>query len=253
MVYDYCSRGAETVSKQLCNLLVEIEVRLDRGESVVLSEEMFLVWQDGASFWQKLERLSQLLAGLRHTYLITMRSPAEALVSYYQELYAGLSVKERLRPGLFFGSARCDCYDYGKLTSWFEARGLTVRAVDFEIFKAGTFSLQSLLGPDCPLGLEITIPKANQGIKAQGGGRRVLPAVTLGEFTRDGVLLAAKDALRNTSPRAFAQMKRLAHMLVVRPQGERHLRIPTDRLAQLTDAYQVVRAKYINSKDGGAT
>lgn len=182
LIHTFCLHESAALSSELEMFVTTIHKRLEQGGTVVLSEEGFLVWEERAHFWEKLARLEQLFSELPHTYIITVRDPKDALPSYYQELYPRLSVAEKLRPEQFFEHGRCDCYDYQKLKSWFDQRGLAVRLLDFTRLASGSLSLRELLGSACSHDSTLAIPLANAGRRGNDGddvNSRILPAITL--------------------------------------------------------------------------
>lgn len=253
LLHAFCSGLTNEISSDLEEWLLNIRGRISAGETVVLSEEMFLVWQDRAHFWTKLERLEQVFEDLPRSYVVTMRDPKDALPSYYQELYTRLSAQEKLNPTIFFDHCRCDCYDYANLASWFVKRSIPFRTIEFDNLKAGSLSLREFLGPESPFDYEVLLPKANHSLKGRTEASRILQSVTLADFSRKGRLQRMKERVRQHAPSAFQFLKRWANRIAVRPPGERELLIPEDRLAQLTASYQTTRARLLESLDGKGT
>ena len=253
LLHAYCSGLTNEISSDLEERLLDIRGRISAGETVVLSEEMFLVWQDRAHFWTKLERLEQVFEELPRSYVVTMRDPKDALPSYYQELYTRLSAREKLNPALFFDHCRCDCYDYASIASWFVKRNISFRTVDFDSLKAGSLILREFLGPESPFDCEILLPKAHQSLKGKTEASRILQSVTLADFSRKGRLQRVKEIVRQHAPSAFQFLKRWASRIAVTPPGEHELLIPEGRLAQLTASYRTTRAYRLERLSGEET
>ena len=253
LLHAYCSGITDNISCNLKKQILDMQAKIADGETVVLSEEMFLVWQDQAHFWTKLERLDKVFRGIARRYVVTLRDPKDALPSYYQELWSGLSAQEKLNPTLFFNHCRCDCYDYASLAAWFVERNIPFRTLDFDSLKTGNLSLRQFLGPESPFDHEIPLPKANQSLKGKAEVSRILQSVTLADFSRKGRLQWIKERVRQRVPGAFLFLKRWANRIVVRPSGERKLLIPEDRLAQLAASYQTTRARLLEGPGGKGT
>lgn len=241
LLHAYCSGQTNEISSDLAERILDIRDWISAGDTVVLSEELFLVWEERAHFWTKLERLECVFKDLPRSYVFTMRDPKDALPSYYQELYTRLSAPEKLKPNLFFDHRRCDCYDYASLASWFVKHDIPFRPLDFDSLKAGSLSLREFLGPESPFDYEILLPNANQSLKGKADAARILQSVTLADFSRIARLQRMKERVRQHAPSAFRCLKRWANRIAVRPPRESELLIPEDRLAQLEASYRTTR------------
>jgi hypothetical protein len=155
-------------SAEISKAVEEIKALTLVGTICVISEEMFLVEKIGNEIFKKLTTLDVALAEIPRTYLITVRRPIDALPSYYQEMFSRLPSAMRKNEQLFFQSARCDCYDYPKIFTWFASRGVQVKFIDFDILKAGEVEAQYLFGPESGLAGVFRLPKENIGRRASG-------------------------------------------------------------------------------------
>ncbi|MEM8976751.1 MAG: hypothetical protein AAGD43_32275 [Pseudomonadota bacterium] len=240
---DYCSGREPVLGSDLKTELTTVRDRVANGETLVLSEELFLVWEPEADIWAKLDRLDQMLSDIERTYVATLRDPIQALPSYFQELYAHLSMRERGRPAEFFEHPRCDCYDYEKLTAWFEDRDLELRYIGIEHLARGTAHLRQLLGASCKIDAELTIPSVNSGTKSSSGEMRVLQPTRLTDLTKTGLQRRLVDKLKTTSPRLHSAIRQWARSVVLKPESSQTLEVPAARAEQLQCAYRRVRER----------
>lgn len=233
-LYDYVSSAeASLPSEQLVTLRDELET----GHHTVISEEMFLVRSKSMSFWDKLERLEKLLHDIPHSYLITLRDPAEALPSYYQEIFRGVSVDQKLFPGRFFRSETCDCYDYKKIKEYLGNLGASVKFVDMKDLVRGQLTLDALLGTDGRFPEPLAVPKANVGAKEARSGHRVVGPVTASDLVSSLLPQSSIDLVRRILPRAVSRTRRTLDSLKIRPATVRNLNVPPERLSQLSASY----------------
>lgn len=111
----------------------EIGRVLEGGTDLVLSEEMLLVSQDGASIEQKLKRLSQAIECFSCVVIVTLREPVAALKSLYSEIYFRQEVLPRISFEEFLASDQARVFDYPHLLE-------TLRKCGFDNVRC--FSLQ---------------------------------------------------------------------------------------------------------------
>jgi hypothetical protein len=67
---------------------MELEQILSNSKTILISEEMFTVSSSSATWRNKLENLSAILAGFDYKIIFTVREPVSAMFSYYCELYS---------------------------------------------------------------------------------------------------------------------------------------------------------------------
>lgn len=225
----------------------DIRQLIQNGQTVFISEEMFLVWQKEAHFWDKLDRLEQRLNDIEHTFVVTLRKPEDVLPSYYQELYAGLPLSEKLRPSFFYRNQRCDCYDYRKLLNWSERAKSRVVFIHFDNLTSRSFDLGSALGEDGLSGIEISIPNSNQG-RTLTNKNRELPAVTVADMGRIGLVRKLADFIKEVAPSAFERAKMLSRSMTFRKAGYRRVSPPSERLEDLNRSYEHC-LKYLQHRD----
>src|SRR5690606_2080043 len=136
---DDADAGARAV-EALGNLLAA-------GKTIMISEEMLSLEQRGITTAAKIGRLGALLEGLPTTGLVTVRPPAGALPSLYQELYRGLTRDMQQDFPLFCSSGRAACFDYERLEEQLASAGLREpRWIDFDHISHGRLSTQNVFG-----------------------------------------------------------------------------------------------------------
>ena len=102
----------------------------DKYSVVLLSEEMFLVFQQDCSVEEKLSRLCGLLSEFDLTLLYTYRNPNSAIPSLYQELYDRLPSEYVDNYSRFVESNYSVVYDIEYVKQIVNKFGTDVRCVD---------------------------------------------------------------------------------------------------------------------------
>lgn len=213
-----------------------IKNNIESGINVVISEEMFLVWQKESSFWSKIRKLDAALVEIPHSYIITIRDPVDALPSYYQELYSGLSIGEKWNAQQFFKHERCDCYNYVKVIRFVESLKQTIRLIHFEAITQPEVKISTILGLGCGINGSITINKENIGRK-NVEGRRDLPTIDLSDFLRIDMLQPVKSFIKRRAPAAFDGMKHFSGKVNITKQQNFSLEIAEPRLSELRQSF----------------
>lgn len=248
-LHAYCQGELECDDSALTDLVDRITRLVADDTQVFVSEEMLLVWERKQSFWAKLERLETLFASIPHTYLVTLRNPAEALPSYYQEIHRQLTLIQKLRPASFFNHERCDCYDYDKLLTWFESRQLTARAVDISALSQSV-DLSAICHGDAGHDATITFPVANVGRKSASDQSRELPSLGMADLLPRSSLRPLVQFCMQKCPRSTESLKRILGRLVLRRSGARPLTVPGERAMALDASYQAALARTETLRNG---
>ncbi|MBM9595167.1 hypothetical protein [Roseitranquillus sediminis] len=234
-------KGNSEGDNELNSALDQIRDLVARGKKVLISEEMFLVWSEKASFRRKIERLDDLLGNLPRTYIVTLREPGHALPSYYQQIFHSLGIRDKISPKRFFNHERCDCYDYVKVVRLIEGLGRPLRLVEFNAISQNMLNLKNILGDDCSIDAQISIPCANKGSVLRGTGARRLPKITAADLAKRGILRWAWKKVRKKMPAVAPHLRKLAHQITLRESGPRKIFVPEERLAELQKSYEHAR------------
>ena len=121
---------------------------LKRGTDLFISEEMLLVNQDGASFEQKLQRLSRILECYPCVIIISLREPIAALRSFYSEIYFRQQVLPRISFEDFLASDQARVFDYPYLLAMLRRVGFD--NVKFFSFQSGQSGIRLSDFTGCP-------------------------------------------------------------------------------------------------------
>lgn len=217
---------------------------LAAGKTVMISEEMLSLEQRGITTAAKIGRLGVLLKGLPTTVLITLRQPAEALPSLYQELYRGLPRDMQRDFPLFCSSGRAACFEYERLEVQLASAGLREpRWIDFDDISHGRLTTQNVFGEhDLWNGHYLPVAKLNVGAKVLRGQRR-LPVATLRAIGRNQLVSSAIDGLGLRGGRLVKFTADLLGRVPLRKDHIRTLLVPEDRAAELAQGYEALRSK----------
>lgn len=200
----------------------ELKQALQQHRHVVLSEEMILLPEPQETWRDKIPRLALLLNDLPHTLLVTVRSPARGMFSFYCELQRNLAFSRR--PFLWHAlhDDRLTIYRYRRLFTClfehFERRH--VHVVPFEDLIAGNMEgLCQALQVSPP---SLTIQNRNAKAKHPAGVALTVPR-TLGSALRT---LGARGGLSVAAwePRLGASLRLLDRISL----PDRHVVNPSD-------------------------
>ncbi|MEM6387665.1 MAG: hypothetical protein AAF718_15665 [Pseudomonadota bacterium] len=90
---------------------------------IIVSEEMLLISQQGATYVDKLSRLAQLLKGTDTRLILTLREPVSALKSFYTEIYYRQETRPLVSFEAFLASDQASIFDYPALLSALKSAG----------------------------------------------------------------------------------------------------------------------------------
>ncbi len=223
-------------SGDLVEIIKRIKDLISAGKTVFLSEEMFLVWQPQSSFWDKLKRLEEALLDIPHSYIMTLRDPIDALPSYYQEVYAGLSMPEKWNAQRFFKHERCDSFDYMKVTRFIESLNQDIRLIDFKLLTRSEISFKELLGSEVNLSGTISILKENVGGKNKDN-KRSMPPITLTDVFRYRSFQRIKNFSKSHLPDFFRYVKVFSEKFRIRGHRHEFITVHEPRLSELRQSY----------------
>lgn len=219
----------------------EISEALGAGQHAVMSEEMFLVWQEQASIEDKLLRLSQFLRGIPVTVLVTLRSPVSALPSLYQELHAGLPLSLKLSFSQFCASERASCYDYRRVVALLERHDFdAIRFIDFRSITDGTLSYRDLFGEHASSTDVLMLERANAGSVDREGARQ-LPPVTAKTLGRNKHLRGFLDRSGIRSLASYRWIVSRLERVQLQRGGHRKLVVPTELGKSLEEGFATFR------------
>lgn len=242
-VHDLCRHGGDDTDA-VAELHREIDDALASGRHLILSEEMFLVYQHGASQADKLFRLASLTTSLPRTVLLTVRDPVVGMESLYQEIFRSLPLDLQVRFDRFVRHERGLAFDYARVLRLLEEVGFEdVRLLDFEALTRSSVPLRVVFGDAAPAGETIDVPRVNEGRKVGGSAARALPNVTAKAVADLPWVrrLAPRERLRRLP--GFETVKRALEAVELRPEGARSLEIPEDVARHLRAGYARARAR----------
>lgn len=116
------------------------------------------------------------------TVIISLRDPAEGVPSLYQELFAGLPLRQKLSFDSFCESDKARCYDFDRIREALDQLDFNeIRYITFDAIRNGRISSRDLFGDRDILQMaEIQIGHANAGEKRKGdNSQRQLVGVSL--------------------------------------------------------------------------
>jgi len=241
-LHKMCLFGPEDPEAAQNSPIGEISEHLATGRDVLISEELFLVDGARATYVEKLSRLAELVAPLSPTVLLCLREPLEGVRSLYQELYAGIPLKEKLSFDAFIQSPQAEVFAYGDLANRLETLGFTdIRWVRFEDLVQGRVCYSDILGRPMEPDELLRLPVANASrVAGQGATRRR----RLGKIRlRDFVPLRMLDRLgllQRIRSSGMIGGIRLVSGLTIRGEVEAELPIPDDIGLRLESQYQHV-------------
>lgn len=234
-LYEASSGALSPTSSEVRRAIDQIKTLISSGNSVVLSEEMFVLGTR-THFQEKLTSLAALLHGIPTTFIITVREPIEALQSYYQERFERIPLSQKISFARFCRHHAAQCYDYVALTGMLRGLGFhDVRLIRFEEVVGGGLTLGHLLGDKGWLGQRLELDVANQSNRSSGTSRRKFPPLTVSlmQVPVAGRLLRALARRKLIAPRAALWMTRV----VVGPATSRRLEAPEDVRRHLQQSY----------------
>lgn len=213
----------------------QIEEVLSSGRHLFVSEEMFLVTQRGVTFQDKLSHLADFLAGVPVSVLLTLRDPAKALPSYYQEIYHALPLSERLSFSAFCRGDRAQCFDYAALLRQLRDRGFKdILLLTFDEIASGFVSYVTLFGLNFESDIGFTLGVHNAGTRDRRTGARELPSLSLRVLLACSWLthLVRSDHVRGT--RAYRWLSARLGGIKLIPSRKRRLEVPRDLQERLS-------------------
>lgn len=142
----YCFAKHE--DPKLCKQILE-QLRIHQGQDVLISEEWFTADYsgqfgfDGATWQEKLLRLSRLLADFEYLLFVTLRDPIDGLFSQYKEFCSvGLSDKYSSFVDYAYESNDSKVYQYPEFDNCLLQHFNNIHYFNFDDLKSGTFLSQ---------------------------------------------------------------------------------------------------------------
>ncbi len=247
-LHDICAGKSGQTHMDQTALKAEVEMQLDCGKTVFLSEEMFLVDQDHASIQEKINALRMVFADLPCRILITARNPSVAIPSYFQEIFRSLPIHLQLNFPAFCRDSRAMCYDYEKLLQILEKAGFEdVFVIDFEALSAGKISLGELTGRKDHAGITLPIEKHNSGLVGPDPTTRMIPRISLKNFGRLRAVQRTINSLLIRKWPGYRHCVALLDRIALRKAAQRELIVPPDVAERLDAGYQRVRQRFLGA------
>lgn len=162
-----------------------IRRELEKGNNLLFSEEMVTVSDSAVSWRKRLENLAQILKGVRHEIIVTVREPVSALFSYYCEIFKTLPRADRDDfMNCILTSENMEIFHYEKLSDEllknFEKNRIHV--IKFEdIINKQLDGLISIINPEMTIDSAIQLPVRNSGDR-QGQFQLANYWITMGTF-----------------------------------------------------------------------
>lgn len=137
---------------------------LDDGINILISEEMFLVDSGSVSHQVKLARLSDILGCFYPVIILCARNPLEGLMSFYQEIYDELTLKQKISFKCFLNGNQAKIFDYAYLFDVLKKNGFhDLRIISFDRLVDGKLNNNDFFGGDFSSDQSIILSKKNSG------------------------------------------------------------------------------------------
>jgi len=242
-LHDICARGKiECLQTDQVNLKHDLTVHVASGKTVFISEEMFLVHQDGASIEDKVNALKDVVIDLPCQIILTVRDPKFSLPSYFQEIFNSLPFRLQSDFSAFCRDHRAICYDYEELLRIIREAGFTdVKLIDFDLLSAGCIDLGELTSRDEYIGTSLCIEKHNSGNTGRAPTIRKLPSISLKSIGRTHSIQRIVDNLGIRRWSGYPRFASFIDRIVLRKARTTDLRIPSDVAERLDAGYQRIR------------
>ncbi|WP_156102868.1 hypothetical protein [Thioclava atlantica] len=224
------SRADPGCTEEAQLLRASLEGRVARGETVIVSEEMFVVGDSEETIKDQLRRLVAFLEGLPTTVIVALRDPRKAIPSYYQEIYRSLPFDLVRDFDRFTRDGRTYCFDYNALCSFIESLGVDLHLIDFRLLMVSEMALSRILGPSSELDATLQLPKANVSKVSNDGELRFLPGSNLALLGETRSVKAIIDCLGLRSLPGWKRAGRIARRIPL--QRSRHIALQLDAASE---------------------
>lgn len=237
-LHTYCAWKSARIPSEKRRILEDLANILQRGNTIILSEELLLVSQSHASMQEKVCVLGDLLKGLPCQILVTARDPQFALPSYYQEIFSSLPISLQLDFSAFCRDIRFRCYDYEYVIGLFEAAYFAeIKFIDFAALSGGHVSLGHFTGKSTHRHIKVLIERHNTGIVGAASSSRLIPRISLKNFIKASPVGKYFDAQRIERWPGIVKFATLLEKISVRQAANKDLLVPSDVADQLHKGY----------------
>jgi hypothetical protein len=171
----------------------QIKQLFSNYEYILLSEEMFLVESEQISWRHKLKNLINYLSKEIHledlSFVIIVRNPAEAIPSYFQEIYWKLPKKYQKNYLQFLDSEYSYIYKYYELWKFIKEQGVNnIKIILFEDLISKKITFSQISGCDIEYHrFNILLPKLNVSGKINSN-KRIIRPVSLRELVTKKIM-----------------------------------------------------------------
>lgn len=239
------SKGTVTFASEPARTLRStLEERITSGDTVVISEEMFVVANDEATIRKQLRNVVEFLGGLPLTAVVTLRDPRAAIPSYFQEIYSSLPIGLTRNLDSFARDGRNFCYDYFALCEFIEALEVDIQLADFNRIAAGSASLAVILGPNCDIDGDLNFPKANSSRFGATDETRFIPKADLINLSRSPAIRALIDRAHLKKLPGWSSLRRIARRIPLQPESYRRLRLDQIVAERFVASFEQARQRW---------
>lgn len=237
------SRGDPTIEGKAQRLRASFVERLQRNETIIVSEEMFVVAANEEKIRIQLANLATFFRGLPLTIVVTLRDPRQAIPSYYQEVFRSLPLGMARDFRRFVSSGQAFCYDYESLCSFIDKLGVPLWLVDFRELTGAEVKLETVLGPDCPIEKTLSLSRSNESKIADKNSERHIPGIDLSILARTGYLKMIIDALGLRHLPGWTFAGRIARNISINTARHRSLALRSADEKYFMESFEAARAR----------